>query len=466
MVESKLQPFIDKYINDPSNPDTNYWLAYEYEKIGQNAAALSYYLRCAEISEDKDLVYECLLKTWLMLHRTKRRPWYEHKQLLTAITYYPKRPEAYYLLSILHEKKEEWKECFYYASVGLELCDFDLPDLRTGVEYPGDFALLLQKAFSSWYVGQREYSKKLWLETYNHPNISPKFKELAKDNLAKFNLLNYDNNEKVDIILQGKYSEYSLETAKQYLKLPFVDNIIISCWVDDNIPTDNFSNIKFIKNKYPSSNGTGNRNLQLVSSLNGVKNSTSTFVVKMRNDQRYDNESMQKMYNFFNENKQKKISYENDNSFPKNRILVAGNFYAFPFHPRDHVFWGNREDLIELFDIPLEQSSIEERVKMKREDYWKYYDCYIRTESYIGSHYCSNFDERIKKWLLKPELYLYDDSSNYNEALELSNKLTKKIFKSFPKEGINLEWDKYNWKKYPYDNQYTQFHERWHEDGY
>ena len=63
------------------------------------------------------------------------------------------------------------------------------------------------------------------------------------------------------------------------------------------------------------------------------------------------------------------------------------------------------------------------------------------------------------------QLYI-DDSSNYNEALELSNKLTKKIFKSFPKEGINLEWDKYNWKKYPYDNQYTQFHERWHEDGY
>ena len=88
MVESKLQPLIDKYISDTTNPDSNYWLAYEYEKIGQNAAALSYYLRCAEISEDKDLVYECLLKTWLMLHRTGRRPWYEHQQLLTAITYY------------------------------------------------------------------------------------------------------------------------------------------------------------------------------------------------------------------------------------------------------------------------------------------------------------------------------------------------------------------------------------------
>ena len=55
MVENKLQPYIDKYISDPTNPDSNYWLAYEYEKIGQNAAALSYYLRCAEFTEDKVL---------------------------------------------------------------------------------------------------------------------------------------------------------------------------------------------------------------------------------------------------------------------------------------------------------------------------------------------------------------------------------------------------------------------------
>ena len=466
MLENKLQPFIEKYVDNPNNPDSNYWLGYEYEKIGQNAAALSYYLRCAEISEDKDLVYECLIKTWLMLNKTERRPWYEQQQLLTAITYYPKRPEAYYLLSILHEKKEEWKECFYYASVGLELCNFKLPDLRTDIKYPGDFALLMQKAFSSWYVGQREESKKLWLETYNHPGITSEFKELAKGNLNKFNLLNSDSTESTDIVLQGKYSKYSLETAKQYLQLPFISKVIISCWEDDSIPSQSIDNIIFTKNKYPSSKGTGNRNLQLVSSLNGVKKSTATFVVKMRNDQRYDNESMLKMHSFFNDNKEKKISYENNNTFPKNRILVAGNFYAFPFHPRDHVFWGNREDLVELFNAPLEHSSIEERVKMKREDYWKYYDCYIRTESYIGSHYCSNFDERIKKWLLKPELYLYDDSPNYSESLDLSNNLTKKVFKSFPKEGINLEWDKYNWAKYPYDNQYTEFHERWDEDGY
>ena len=141
-------------------------------------------------------------------------------------------------------------------------------------------------------------------------------------------------------------------------------------------------------------------------------------------------------------------------------------FEGFPFHPRDHVFWGHKEDLIDIFDMPLEPLGIEDKVKMKREDYWKYYDCYIRTESYIGSHYASKFDERIKKWLLKPDQYLYDNAPNHSETLVLSENLSKKIFKSFPKEGIDLEWDKYNWPTYPYDSQYSRFNERWHEDGY
>ena len=45
MVENKIQPLLEKYISSPQNPEANFWLAWEYEKIGQNASALSYYLR-------------------------------------------------------------------------------------------------------------------------------------------------------------------------------------------------------------------------------------------------------------------------------------------------------------------------------------------------------------------------------------------------------------------------------------
>ena len=52
----------------------------------------------------------------------------------------------------------------------------------------------------------------------------------------------------------------------------------------------------------------------------------------------------------------------------------------------------------------------------------------------------------------------------WNKAV--SNKWKKKIFKSFPRKGIDLEWPTYDWTTYPYDNQKKQFSERWHEDGY
>ena len=67
----------------------------------------------------------------------------------------------------------------------------------------------------------------------------------------------------------------------------------------------------------------------------------------------------------------------------------------------------------------------------------------------------------------------YDKRKNKNiygnvteeETKELSDKITSQVFKSFPREGIDLEWYKYKWKTYPYENQRERFGERWHEDG-
>ena len=63
----------------------------------------------------------------------------------------------------------------------------------------------------------------------------------------------------------------------------------------------------------------------------------------------------------FMKNIKKKAQFYYDSKKPKNRICVSGNFSEFSFHPRDHLFWGNREDLIDLFSIPLEKWCIEEK---------------------------------------------------------------------------------------------------------
>jgi hypothetical protein len=184
----------------------------------------------------------------------------------------------------------------------------------------------------------------------------------------------------------------------------------------------------------------------------------------MRNDQKFTLDSMTKMYEFYQENKERLLIFSDNETKPKNRICVSGNFKPFPFHPRDHVFWGNTEDLIDVFNIPLD-SNIHDKINIQKYELDQYYDSYIRSESYIGSHYCANFDKKINKWLLNPKKYLYDDSKFYQEAQSLSDELTPKIFKSFPKEGIDLEWPKYGWSTYPYNTQREWFKEYWHEDG-
>lgn len=186
--EDIIQPHLDKYLQDPSNPELNYWLGYEYEKLGHYAGAHSYYLRCAELTDDKDLEYECLLKTWTTIAEQKRRPWYERQQLLLAVTHSPKRPEAYYFLSLIHSAKEEWKESLMYASTGLVNCNFD-KTTKTDVGYKGKGGLLLQKAYTLWYTGQRDESVKLWKVTYNFKDLHPEHKAIAKNNLTNWGLL-------------------------------------------------------------------------------------------------------------------------------------------------------------------------------------------------------------------------------------------------------------------------------------
>ena len=98
----ELKKYLHLYINDPLDPYINAQLGEEYDKLGQGAAALSYFLRAAELlyDTDKDLAYNCLLKTWKQLNKIGRRKKWEKCQLETAIAYNPTRPEAYLFIFI------------------------------------------------------------------------------------------------------------------------------------------------------------------------------------------------------------------------------------------------------------------------------------------------------------------------------------------------------------------------------
>ena len=170
----RLKEYLHKYINNPHDPYINAELGEEYEKIGQGAASLSYFLRAAELlhTYDPEMAYCCVLKTWKQLHNTKRRPDYEREQLQTAVAYLPTRPEAYYHLSKIHSSREEWKTSYMYSCLGLQYTNS--PPLEYDVGYPGDYMLIFQKAFTSWsssrelhqeHLSRPVSSSRLWTAT-------------------------------------------------------------------------------------------------------------------------------------------------------------------------------------------------------------------------------------------------------------------------------------------------------------
>jgi len=207
----RLKEYLHKYINNPHDPYINAELGEEYEKIGQGAAALSYFLRAAELlhTYDPEMAYCCVLKTWKQLHNTKRRPDYEREQLQTAISYLPTRPEAYYHLSKIHSSREEWKTFYMYACLGLQYVN--APSLEYDIDYPGDYMLIFQKAFTSWYIGQREESKSLWLQLSKMKNIPQKYMDIIEENANA-----YKNTIKSNKIVKFNVWENNHITPKEY----------------------------------------------------------------------------------------------------------------------------------------------------------------------------------------------------------------------------------------------------------
>jgi hypothetical protein len=248
---------------------------------------------------------------------------------------------------------------------------------------------------------------------------------------------------RVNVILQGKYDEYSDEIIESYLNIPCVNDVIVSCWKDnkDSVYPKYFSDrVKFVRNDYPESPGTDNRNLQIYSSLQGLKKSNTMYSVKMRSDQKYTHDSMMKMFDFFMENKDKVSSYQHDYKKPKGTIFVAGLYFNLLFCPRDHIFWGYTEDLIDLFDIPLEKYGLIDQIKVAKQQLHNYYNYFIRTETYIGAHYCAKFNDEINTFILRPNECLHDGGIYWYYSKDVSIRTITKAFLPFSKDVIDFEW--------------------------
>lgn len=180
-----------KYIQDTENPDYNFELGFEYEKLGQTASAISYYLRAADRSPGTKLAYESLIRMSYCFNIQGNR-WYTVKSLLHhSISILPERPEAYYILSRYEEWNKNFYECYSLANTALSFCDFNLDPLRTNVEYPGKYGLIFEKAVSSYWWGKSEECRRLFTTlSSDYFDVMDKKHQLSIKN--NFNILGLD----------------------------------------------------------------------------------------------------------------------------------------------------------------------------------------------------------------------------------------------------------------------------------
>jgi hypothetical protein len=242
-----------------------------------------------------------------------------------------------------------------------------------------------------------------------------------------------------DIVIQGPVYDHTLNLIEEYKDLDFVNKIVISTWKEwEEICKEiNYSNVEILINDDIEFSGQENRNKQIVSSLRGIQNCNSEFVIKTRSDMLWTKSSMYDMKDFFLKYKDCKIRRIDNKNKPLGRIFCAGIYNNFPFHPFDCMFWGYKDDLVDFFNIPL-------YVKNSTHSY----DTQTRAETYIASFYYAKFYEEIIKMVNCPHFYLYDNSLLFVNALKKSREIGSAILKPFPKSIMKMYFYKQSFTKY------------------
>lgn len=226
-------------------------------------------------------------------------------------------------------------------------------------------------------------------------------------------------------MLQGECNSFTLSIIEQYATLDFVDKIVLSTYHSDvKYPF----NVHVVFNEIVNPRGTGNRNLQINTSRNGLNVIDSEFCAKMRTDQFIRLHSMEIMHKFAADRMQ------------NGRIFVMGMYRAFPYHPRDHVFWGRTEDVKKVFDIPFDPDF----EPNPHQDY-RYK---TRAETYIGQFYYARFDPTIQEHINNPLTYTVDTAPKLNEALAKDFAIRDDVFVPFPK--VSMSWPKHGLQEYHY----------------
>ena len=230
--DNQITSFLDTYVIDPRNANRNFYVGIEYYNLKQYAAAMSYFLRAAELSTDNKLIYEYLLLVAKCIQVIGKRDNTELELLNNAVRFDPKRPEGYLMLSLYYERLRKYSTALSYAKIGLLMKDNDLirnsiyGDHKDIIDYQGSYKLDFQIALCNWSLGQSDLSRKQFKDLfYSDKDLCVDYFNLIHKNitdLSPFPYINYDFNKQNDLIYKFKGYEKINKNFSQCLQDIFV----------------------------------------------------------------------------------------------------------------------------------------------------------------------------------------------------------------------------------------------------
>ena len=178
---------LSNYISDPKNPEYNFRVGIAYDERHHTSTAIGFYLRTAELTRDKLLQYESILKMANCFSKQGNRRFVIYGLLLRAISIMPNRPEAYFLLSKEYENGKSWEEAYTWSKLGANNFTAGMKSLKTDVGYPGAWGFDFEMAVAAWWMGMHAESLYLFRKLKNNPNVKDFYRGATLDNLARLN---------------------------------------------------------------------------------------------------------------------------------------------------------------------------------------------------------------------------------------------------------------------------------------
>jgi hypothetical protein len=185
----RIEKLVVALSSDSNNPEKNFKVAVEYEKLKQTASAVAFYLRAAEYGHDSDpdIVYSSLLRISICMNGQMGRDLTVSNSLLQAIEYRPDRPEAYYLMSLMYERSSQWQECYTFARLA-GAYDRQIFDLPVDVGYVSWYSYRFQMAVAAWWIGRKSESLAALRKLAADKDCPEIYRKASKDNLDRLDV--------------------------------------------------------------------------------------------------------------------------------------------------------------------------------------------------------------------------------------------------------------------------------------